>query len=427
MIQPTVQRPRRRESRMRRGSITALTAILLPILLMLSVFSMNVAYMQLTKTELKVATDAAARAGGRAFSEYQDVNSAISFATQTAAQNKVAGDALTLSSSDIQFGWSQRGNNGYGRYEFTEASTAAVEAETADANAIRVWGKRDGSGGNAKIDLLFKGLGEFSTFEPVTSSVSTQVDRDIAMILDRSGSMAQSDINFNDYRTYQWVQHSWWIYTWYSYDQVLDPPEMEASYNTYVSQYNNWRNNSGYASVPDASRWKSLETAVNAFLDVLDNTDQEELISVASFSSSARLDLELQSTYQSVRDLVADIGNGVSSAKRVWGATAIGDGIDTGFPSLISSMGRPYAAKTVLVLTDGHNNSGSNPESVTQDILDDYNATFDAVTVSDGADQSLMEGIAELGGGDHYHADNEAELVTIFEEIANNLPTIITN
>jgi hypothetical protein len=48
------------------------------------------------------------------------------------------------------------------------------------------------------------------------------------------------------------------------------------------------------------------------------------------------------------------------------------------------------------------------------------------VTFGEGADQNLMQDVAEIGGGKHYHAATGAELVAIFEEIANNLPTILT-
>ena len=414
----------------RRGAIAALTAVLLPVLLILSVFAINVAYMQLTKTELKIATDAAARAAGRALSKYQDIDKAIYYATSTAKRNKVAGDNLRIRTQDVEFGWSQRTNAGHGRYVFSKVNTNAVRNETAQFNAVRVWGKRDSGSPDGEIDLFFKGLREFSTFDPVTSSVSTQVDRDIAMVLDRSGSMAASDIAYTQYLSYQWQQvPTWWGGWRWVQVEVWDPPEMEAAYSAYVSQYINWYSHYGRAPVPDASRWKSLEIAVNAFLDVLEATDQEELVSVATFSSSARLDLNLQETldYDNIRNLVEDIGNGISTTYRVGGETAIGDGIDSGFPSLIDSLGRPYAAKTVLVLTDGNNNSGSDPRFVTKNILDQHNATFDAVTVSDRADQGLMEEITKLGGGNHYHAVHAAELVTIFEKIANNLPTIISN
>ena len=48
------------------------------------------------------------------------------------------------------------------------------------------------------------------------------------------------------------------------------------------------------------------------------------------------------------------------------------------------------------------------------------------MTFGEGADEELMEEVALIGGGKHYHAASGAELVAIFEEIANNLPTILT-
>ena len=57
----------------RRGSVMALMAFLLPVLALLAAFCINSAQMQLNRTELIVATDASARAGGRAFSEVQTV------------------------------------------------------------------------------------------------------------------------------------------------------------------------------------------------------------------------------------------------------------------------------------------------------------------------------------------------------------------
>ncbi len=37
-----------------------------------------------------------------------------------------------------------------------------------------------------------------------------------------------------------------------------------------------------------------------------------------------------------------------------------------------------------------------------------------------------MQAVAEHGKGNHYHTDIPSELPAIFAEIANNLPTIVT-
>ena len=54
-----------------------LIAICLPIFLVMLVFSIDIAFMQLTKTELRTATDSAARAGSRTLSIAQSQPPAI--------------------------------------------------------------------------------------------------------------------------------------------------------------------------------------------------------------------------------------------------------------------------------------------------------------------------------------------------------------
>ncbi|MEM7784393.1 MAG: pilus assembly protein TadG-related protein, partial [Planctomycetota bacterium] len=51
--------------RARRGAIAPLFAVILPMLLIFAGFAINLAYMQLVNTELKIATDATSHAGGR--------------------------------------------------------------------------------------------------------------------------------------------------------------------------------------------------------------------------------------------------------------------------------------------------------------------------------------------------------------------------
>ena len=58
----------------RRGAILPLFAILFPVILVLCGFAINMAQLQLSTTELKAATDAAAHAAGRAMSIHQTTN-----------------------------------------------------------------------------------------------------------------------------------------------------------------------------------------------------------------------------------------------------------------------------------------------------------------------------------------------------------------
>jgi Mg-chelatase subunit ChlD len=158
--------------------------------------------------------------------------------------------------------------------------------------------------------------------------------------------------------------------------------------------------------------------AVDAFLDVLDATSQEEQVSVASYSTSATLDTWLEKEFDIVRSTVEGLDTG--------GWTAIGEGMQEGFQALLDSAARPYAAKTMVVMTDGIHNRGIPPETVATNFMSSYNLTIHTVTFGEGADQEAMEEVAAIGGGKHYYAANGAELIAIFEEIANNLPTILT-
>ena len=186
---------------------------------------------------------------------------------------------------------------------------------------------------------------------------------------------------------------------------------------TNVYQYANDRRYAGGA--PRHSRWAMLADAVNAFLNVLESTDQEELVSLTTFSSSASQDLPLQQTYGPIRSAVAGINPN--------GSTAIGKGLQTGLPPIIDGMdARPFAAKTIVVLTDGQNNVDPTPQTVAAGLVAGHNVTIHTVTFTTGADQSAMEAVADAGHGRHYHANDGQRLREIFEEIANNLPTILT-
>jgi Mg-chelatase subunit ChlD len=184
-----------------------------------------------------------------------------------------------------------------------------------------------------------------------------------------------------------------------------------------MAQYtSDWEYESGAAR---HSRWFFLDMGVTAFLDVLEITDQDELVSLVTFNNTARVDHALVDTYNEVRSTVSDI--------EPYGGTAIGDGMLDGLPPIVDGeAARPFAAKTIVVLTDGENNAGEDPGDAVEDIIGEHAVTIHTVTFSKGADQQAMKDVAEAGFGRHYHADDGNELIEIFEEIANNLPTILT-
>ena len=391
-------------------------ALILPVLFILSGFAINLAYMQLVSTELKVATDAAAHAGGRAMSIHQTTTDAVNHAQSTAWLNNVGGQPLTLSTQEtvMQFGLSTRSENGFGKYEFEYVPRHQVDNRTRRATSLSIVS-------DVQIPLVFGAIPGVNVLNASRRSIATQVDRDIALVLDRSGSMQEYKDLTEKRNTLLNLYYDGYI----SY------------YDYYYARYYNsfsWRtvnNLSGdlyeygydrrYHSNRAArhSRWFYLDLAVDAFLDVLDLTDQEEQVSLVTFASSASLNESLQKDFTPIRNRVNNINPS--------GATAIGAGLQTGLPPIInSSAARPFAAKTIVVLTDGINNRNPDPDDAVRGIVGGNNVTIHAVTFTQGADQSAMQEVARLGGGRHYHANDGDALVEIFEEIANNLPTILT-
>lgn len=401
----------------RRGAVLPFFALLLPIIFLLCGLAINTAHLQLLKTEMKVSTDASAHAGGRAMSIFQNTDNAIEWAEFVASQNQVGGQPLQIQTQEyVDFGFSTRNQNGFGRYQFGEVPKAAVDSGSQQANSISIIG-------HMNVPLAIRAFPNMSSVDVSSRSIATQVDRDIAIVLDRSGSMLeykdQDEIEDEIRSDYYRGRIGYWEavdairgpYRQFSYNvlQNLSGDMYEYAYDV---RYRSWL-------APRHSRWAQLDDAVNAFLDVIEETDQEELVSVATFASSASLDQSLTLDYDPIRSLVANTDP--------YGATAIGQGIQEAVPSIMTAAAaRPFAAKTIVILTDGINNQNPSPVSVTEQLMSQYNVTIHTVTFTSGADRSAMSTVAETGGGRHYHADTGDELVEIFEEIANNLPTILS-
>ena len=408
-------------ARRRKGTFIVLMAFLLPVLLIICSFTINIAYLQLTKTELMVSTDAAARAGGRAMSALQDIDGAIAAAENTASLNLVGGVPLTLntaeSANEVEFGDAEPAE-GSNRFDFEEINRAPLYANTQAASAIRIHGKMTADSLSGQIAAVFPTFGMQDQFDLNYTAVAMQVDRDIALILDRSGSM-------------DW--HPGWDwpsgFSPWTWDPIYAAYEAgllgyNGSYFYYLSGQDSetlqdwiWTNYLDLGEEPKRP-WEELVEAVDVFLQVLEETDQDEQVSMASYATSATLDITLQSNYDNVRAELETLS--------ATGWTAIGEGMNAGIPSLLDTYARPFAAKTLLVMTDGVHNTGVDPEDVAEEIVADYDVIIHTITFGAGADQAKMLDVATIGGGDHYHAADGDELNEVFEEIANNLPTIVT-
>ena len=414
----------------RKAAIAPLFAFLLPALLALCALAINVSQLQLTSTELKIATDVAAHAGGRAMSLEQNTEAAWAAVTWAASLNDVAGNPLIVPEDEdhIQFGRSVRTENGHGKYDFNFVSRSSVDNGRETANSVAVVGE-------VNLPLFLRGLPGITNVDTSRRSTATQVDRDIALVLDRSGSM----LFFKDEQALRnaivalfnaqligFNEGSAAVRSLYNRrysDNVIN--RLYQFFGNEFGEYaEDWMDNQSYSQnnstgAPRHSRWALMLEGVDAFIEVLESTDQDELVSLTTFQASATFDVPLTNNYDEIHDTIESISP--------FGGTAIGTGMETGLPPIISGANsRTFAAKTIVVLTDGDNNNGRDPADVVRDIRLASNVTIHAVTFTEGAVQGPMMEVARLGGGRHYHAENGDLLVDTFAEIANNLPTVLT-
>ncbi|MFO1064749.1 MAG: VWA domain-containing protein [Pirellulales bacterium] len=221
--------PAKRLTVRRRGAMLILLAAMMFAFLVTVAFAVDIAYMHLVRGELRTATDAASKAAAVTLSSTGDRNQAVAAGQQIALSNKVAGSGLQLSGADFVFGHSTLGVDG--RFSF--------QAGTKPFNSVQVLGARTKSSLSGEVPLFFGGAFGVSGFQPSHRAVATFVERDVALVLDRSGSMSGTKI-------------------------------------------------------------RDLKSAVRLFVSLLDSNDVEEFVGLASYSTFATEDVQLTKTLANI-------------------------------------------------------------------------------------------------------------------------------
>ncbi|MEZ6115482.1 MAG: vWA domain-containing protein [Pirellulaceae bacterium] len=336
----------------RHGAMLIMVAIVLVIILVGVVFSIDVAYMHLVRAELRTATDAAARAGAEELSRTQDESQAIAAAIAIGARNQVAGKPLELAAADVQLGGQELEVDG--KFRFVPGLDPI--------SAVRVNGRRDATSLSGPVPLFFAKVFGQSDFQPTQIATAVTTIRDIALVLDRSGSMAAS-------------------------------------------------------AGGGLTRLDALKDAVEAFLNEVELTSPNAMVSLSTYSTSSSRDIALTDDFNRIMNSVDDLtANGL---------TAIGQGLLDGSFSLERDANRrAFANKSIVVMTDGNHNTGLGPDQTVSTAIA-RGQTVHTITFSAGANQALMKTVADLGGGIHVHADDAAELREAFQEIARAIGVLL--
>jgi Ca-activated chloride channel homolog len=90
--------------RIRTGAAHVVITSMMIVFVVTAAITVDFAYMQLVRTELRTSTDAAAKAGAESLARTQDGNAAIAAAIAVARANKVAQKPYTITSGDVLLG-----------------------------------------------------------------------------------------------------------------------------------------------------------------------------------------------------------------------------------------------------------------------------------------------------------------------------------
>lgn len=247
MLNPT----NRQTAARRTGAMLPLIAILIVILLVAAALGIDIATMHVARSELRTATDAAAKAAVEALGREQSQSAAVDAALRVARENRVAGRGLDLDASKIQFGIANSDRSG--KFNFQ----VATGVFGAPINSVRVVGERTAGSPSGPISLMFGRFFGVSSFEPRTEAIAARSERDIALVLDVSGSMA------------------------------------------------------------DFGRFPALTNALDVFLNELNASPQDEQVSLTVYSTDARKRVDLTNNLGAIRTAFAtEFPNGFTAIGR---------------------------------------------------------------------------------------------------------------
>lgn len=372
------------KQRARKGSIIVLVSVLIVVLIAMAAFTVDVAYMQMVRTELRASTDAAARAGAEALARTQSKNSAIQTAIDIAARNRVGGRSHKIDPSEVLVGNVLRTPSG--AMVFSEGGTRL--------NAVRVSSSLTKGSAHGPVGLFFGGAIGTKNFSPSFSATAAQSENDICLVLDRSHSMCWN------------LSGVEWQY-----------PNMSLPMATL------------YKMPPDQnnSRWAALRDSVDAFLNVTNTLNPPPRLGLVTWASDMGGSSPVVSVDAPLGTASVDVGNAVKSRGSITmlGATNCAAGIDAGVSMLVNDTVRPFSNKIIVLLTDGQWNQGRSPVLAAQDAAA-QGVVIHVVTLLPAADQPDMDQVAALTGGLRYHADNKASLINAFQTLARSIPAVLT-
>ena len=170
---------------------------------------------------------------------------------------------------------------------------------------------------------------------------------------------------------------------------------------------------------------QAIKDSVQHLMNVLTDLDTDDHVSLEVYATTTHHEIDLGDDFQAVANRLATMQAGHYDSN-----TNIGGGIHEGIDELTSVRARGAAKKVLILLTDGIANvsetgsfsvSGGEAYALAaaQDAADEGIKIW-AVSVGSAPNLAIMDEIAEIGGGEHFHAEGS------IEEYSEQLESIFT-
>lgn len=393
-----------------------LIAAMMIVFCLLAAISIDYAYVQLVRTEMRSATDAAAKAGAEALARMEDIDEARAAAVRYAALNTVGGKPLKIRSSDVLIGRVDQDANG--RWQFSKGKTPT--------NAVQVLARTGQGAATAAIPLFLPGVHKQRTISPKETATAGQQVVEVVLCLDRSGSMC-FDMSGLDY---SYPSNNPLLMSNSAWNAVKNyfPSSQQTFYRNYISPPH-----------PSNSRWAVLDGAIDLFLTEAGKNIQPPRTALVTWASDNTMPCPPYTKFQVVTtDVVLPNADASFSANRalidaaitklgknpMLGATNLSAGLDRAVSVLTGPGSSKLAGKVVILFTDGQWNEGRSPIQAAQDAKAAGITVHCVVMLT--ADQPDIRQVAAITGGKYYLTSNQAELSSAFRELARSLPVVLT-
>ncbi|RJP40534.1 MAG: VWA domain-containing protein [Phycisphaerales bacterium] len=169
---------------------------------------------------------------------------------------------------------------------------------------------------------------------------------------------------------------------------------------------------------------QAIKDAIAFMAEMLWERQTADQMALMTYSNGGLHQIDLTHSFLEVRDSLDSM---IPS-----GATNMGEGLELAIEELQSPRHRPLMRKVIVLITDGIANvdrwgnysTYGGRQYALEEAQEAADLEYQIITVSvgQGADQSIMEEIATIGHGDHFHVEGSmeeytADLINVFTQI----------